>query len=262
VTGTAFSLLPIPLYDAIAGPTAGSFVARSWDNAMAVFAIVLVVQYLDTSRLNAERRRVEATLDAEVARAQLQQLRADLNPHFLFNSLNGVAALLRDDPREAERMLKILSELLHRSSSWLESEITLGEEVGFAARYLEVQKMRFRDRLAVVIDVPPHLHDVRVPPLILQPLVENAVVHGIARLLRPGTVSVTAAAVDGALRLDIRDTGPGFSVAADDRKSIGIPNTRERLRLIYGERQSLTFGRDGDGCFVTTVMLPLRKAAA
>lgn len=260
---------PAILYTAIADrasiPTIredlGQFLATSaLTGAYAAFVIVVVANYLRTVRENFARQQAEAELDAKVVRAQLQQLRADLNPHFLFNSLNSVLALVRDEPREAERMLRILSDLLRRSFLWLDREITLREEMAFVAGYLEVQRMRYGDRLSVAMDVPPQLEHVLVPPLILQPLVENAVVHGVARLPQDGHVAVFARADADQLILTVRDSGPGFDPAHTRSSSIGVPNTRARLHLMYGDAQSLAFRRERDG-FVAEIALPLAARA-
>ena len=222
--------------------------------------VVLASQYLTLSGENAARTHAAAALSAEIARARLRQLRADLHPHFLFNALNAVASLLRDQPEEARRVLRILTELLDRSFRWSEQEIRLSEEVGFAARYLDVQRIRFGRRLSVAIDLPAELEDCRVPPLILQPLVENAVLHGVAPFTSGGEVVVEARGDGEWLHLQVCDSGPGLAALPRDRPAVGIAHVRERLRLVYGERQELRL-RQAPAGFTATVTIPLSRMA-
>ncbi|HEY0139353.1 MAG TPA: sensor histidine kinase [Thermoanaerobaculia bacterium] len=224
--------------------------------------IVIGAQYWMLSSENAERLRAEAGLAAEVAQARLRQLRADLNPHFLFNTLNSIAALLNDHPKEARSVLRVLSELLQRSNEWwLKREILLSEEIGFVARYLEIQTLRFRDRLSVTIDVPPSLARALVPPLILQPLVENAVIHGVAPFPGPGTIRIEASRDGDCLKVSIRDSGRGLQRPAKSKPGVGIANVRARLRWMYGERQQLNLATEPDG-FSVSVIIPWSTESA
>lgn len=213
-------------------------------------------------RTNEEQRRNAAELVTETSRIQLQQLQAQLEPHFLFNTLNCVAALINQDARRAEITLGQLSELLDRSLCWQgETEITLEDELSFVSRYLEIQTLRFRDTLESSVDSPPLLGRALVPPLILQPLVENAIVHGVLRRSGRGSVSVHAEVRDEQVLLEVRDTGPGFPAGREPERGIGISNTSARLKLLYGDRQSLTFRHSG-GRFVARVELPVKWAPA
>lgn len=224
--------------------------------------IVIGAQYWMLSSENAERLRAEAGLAAEVAQARLRQLRADLNPHFLFNTLNAIAALLNDHPKEARSVLRVLSELLQRSNEWwLKREILLSEEISFVARYLEIQRLRFRDRLSVTIDVPPSLARALVPPLILQPLVENAVIHGVAPFPGPGTIRIGASRDGDCLRVSIRDSGRGLQRPAKSEPGVGVANVRARLRWMYGERQRLNLETERDG-FSVSVIIPWSTESA
>jgi hypothetical protein len=224
--------------------------------------IVIGAQYWMLSSENAERLRAEAGLAAEIAQARLRQLRADLNPHFLFNTLNSVAALLNDHPKEARSVLRVLSELLQRSNEWwLKREILLSEEISFVARYLEIQRLRFRDRLSVTIDVPPSLGRALVPPLILQPLVENAVIHGVAPFPGPGTIRIEASRDGDRLTVSIRDSGRGLQRPAKSEPGVGIANVRARLRWTYGEQQQLNLKTEPDG-FSVSVVVPWSAESA
>jgi len=229
-----------------------------YDGPFLVAFIVCTVQHLDTRAENARRRRDAAALKAEVARVQLQRLRADLDPHFLFNTLNAVAALIGRQPERGEAMLAAVTELLARSVDWRErTEVPLSEEVRFVERYLDIQKMRFGMRLRTHVAIAPDVMNVPVPPLILQPLVENAIVHGLASMPAGGELELTARAESGCLRIDVRDTGEGLPWHTHVPGGIGIENIRARLGLLYGEEHSLDFRRDGD-YFVASLIIPIR----
>ncbi|HYR28881.1 MAG TPA: histidine kinase, partial [Thermoanaerobaculia bacterium] len=232
-----------------------------YDGPFLVGFIVCTVQHLDTRAENARRRRDAAALKAEVARVQLQRLRADLDPHFLFNTLNAVAALIGRQPERGEAVLAAVTELLGRSVDWRErTEVPLAEEVRFVERYLDIQKMRFGIRLRTRVAIAPDVMGVPVPPLILQPLVENAIVHGIGSLPLGGELELTARAADGCLRIEVRDTGEGLPAHADVAPGLGIANIRARLQLLYGAEHSLAFRRDGD-YFVASLTVPIRALA-
>ncbi|HYH08316.1 MAG TPA: histidine kinase [Thermoanaerobaculia bacterium] len=237
---------PILLRDYFSGLS--PLAVTAYDHMILHSLIVIAAQYWRLSSENAERLRAEAGLAAEIAQARLRQLRADLNPHFLFNTLNSIAALLNDHPKEAKSVLRVLSELLHRSNEWwLKREIPLSEEISFVERYLDIQRVRFRDRLSVTVDVPPSLAGALVPPLILQPLVENAVIHGIAPFPWPGTIRIEASRGGDCLKISIRNSGRGLQRPQKPEPGVGIANVRARLRWMYGERQQLTLAIEPDG---------------
>ena len=230
--------------------------------------VIGIGNFLRLEREDAARRRAEARLEAELSEARLRQLRADLHPHFLFNTLNAVAALLHDDPATAEQMLGKLRELLRASVASEESrEVPLSQELEFIARYFDIQKMRFGEKLTTAIRVAdPGLNDAAVPPLLLQPLVENSIVHGIARRRDGGAVAVDVDAVNDDvgrwLRLQVSDNGPGCpSENIFTGGSVGVPNAVARLESLYGSDQSLRYERRGDA-FVVEVRIPLRAAVA
>jgi len=171
--------------------------------------------------------------------------------------------LVHDDPAAADRMIARLSTLLrHSLDNTGASEVPLREELGFVASYLEIEQTRFEDRLGVAWDVDPAALDARVPHLLLQPLVENAVRHGIAPRGAPGVVRISARRDDGLLRLEVRDDGVGFPVGPSDmpRRGVGLPNTRARLVQLYGERHTFEVRGADEGGTVTTVTIPFRRA--
>lgn len=200
-------------------------------------------------------------LEAQLAQARLRALEMQLHPHFLFNTLNAITALIRtgDNP-SAVRMIAGLSELLRlaldRSN---EQEVPLREELDFLERYLAIERVRFRDRLRVETDVDPEALDVRVPSLVLQPLVENAVRHGIARSATAGLVRIEAARDGDALRIRVIDDGPGPSRGEGSTDGVGLRNTRARLDQLYGGAHRFELRSAGTGGTVAELTLPWRR---
>jgi two-component sensor histidine kinase len=178
-----------------------------------------------------------AALETQLARAQLQALRTQLQPHFLFNTLNATAELIHSHPQTAEEMILRLSALLRSTLESRETQdVSLGEEIELLKKYVEIQQVRLGDRLSVEWDVPAETLCARVPSLLLQPLVENAIEHGIAPSRRHGRMVVRAHRDNGTLLLQVRDDGPGWngSLSSAARKGIGLANTESRLRHLYG----------------------------
>jgi sensor histidine kinase YesM len=201
-------------------------------------------------------------LEANLVQAQLQALRMQLQPHFLFNTLHAVAALMEDDIKAARRMIARLSELLRLTLEQSgQPEVTLEQELEALTRYLEIEQIRFQDRLQVALKVAPETLAARVPQLILQPLVENAVRHGIAMLSSAGKIEISAARQDGMLELRVRDDGPGLpDGGAVFKEGIGLANTRARLEQLYGlEHRFEMSNADGGGLLVTLAM-PFQSA--
>ena len=206
----------------------------------------------------------EAELQRLAREAEIRALKAQINPHFLFNTLNTVNALARDDPEAARSVNARLGDLIRYSLESCEREgATLGQELDFVRGYLEIEKARLGDRASFSVEIAPGLEMVRVPPMILQPLVENAVRHGVASRPRGGTVAMTLESMGDRLRVRIRDDGPGIGDRTKDellREGIGLRNVDERLQRLYGGEASLTIeGQGASGCTVTLV-LPLRGA--
>jgi two-component system LytT family sensor kinase len=200
-----------------------------------------------------------AQLAAQLAEAQLQALRMQLHPHFLFNTLNSIATLIHKDPDAADRMTARLSELLRLT---LENvgvqEVRLSQELEFLERYLAIERTRFSDRLVIRIEVAPDTLDASTPYLILQPLVENAIRHGIAPRSSPGCVTVSAARVGGMLLLEVKDDGPGIHSGAPSKNGIGISSTRERLEKLYGNAHRFELSNPQEGGLSVKLAFPLR----
>jgi LytS/YehU family sensor histidine kinase len=199
--------------------------------------------------------------DEQLARAELRSLQMQLHPHFLFNTLNAVSAFVRTDPDAAERMIARLSHLLRLALDRVGvPEVSLEEELRVLRTYLEIEQVRFEDRLTVEWRVAPDARQARVPHLLLQPLVENAIRHGIAPSAAPGTIEIVAERRDGALRLAVRDdgVGPGGGV----REGVGLSNTRTRLRQLYGARQRLEVRGGPERGFEVAIELPFAAERA
>ena len=193
-----------------------------------------------------ERERHAERLAAQLAGARLAALRAQLQPHFLFNALGGIAELVHRDPDAADRMLLRLSQLLRFALHDGDASVTLAHELAALEPYLDLEKMRYGERLTIVVDVDAGARDARVPKLLLQPIVENAIRHGIAPRSTPGTVTIRARVDDAVARVDIEDDGVGL--AHGFVFGIGLGNTRARLAELYGAAASIDLdGAPGRG---------------
>jgi signal transduction histidine kinase len=206
------------------------------------------------------RERETALLQTQLAEAKLSALHAQLNPHFLFNTLNAVSSLVERDPRGVRRMIARLSELLRYTlDAGTEHEVVLSQELSFLERYLEIMQIRFQDKLEIDIQIGDAARDALVPSLILQPLVENAVKHGVDKIAGPGKIAIRARREVDQLVLTVSDNGPGPSrVAKLDDAGVGLANTRERLQQLYGSAQSLTLAEAPDGGTIARIVIPYR----
>ncbi len=208
-----------------------------------LYAAILAIHYtLESNRRLAQRETETARLNEQLTRAQLDALRRQLEPHFLFNALNAIAGLVREGRNDAAvSMIAGLSDLLRRVLEVSEKqEVSLGEEMEFLETYLEIQKMRFADRLQLSVNVPAEFMSARVPSLILQPMVENAIEHGIGKRAAGGIISVGAARDNGQLTLSIYNDGPGLPEDGEQlRAGVGISNVRARLLSLYGSACAL-----------------------
>ena len=217
---------------------------------------------LERERQIAEQAVHASRLESQLADARLEVLRGQLQPHFLFNTLNAVSALIDDDPAQARRMLTRLSELLRMAlDAMRDPEITLAREVEWLEHYVELQRVRFESRLDLEIDVEPGTLGARIPPLLLQPLVENAIEHAIEPRPAGGSIRVEASRMDGRLRLAVVDDGPGPS--SQEAHGIGLRVTRDRLAAMYGADASVSLRtRDDRAGAVALIELPFRSAHA
>jgi two-component system, LytTR family, sensor kinase len=201
-------------------------------------------------------------LEAQVAQARLGALKAQLQPHFLFNTLNAIIVLVRQQKgRQAEETLARFSDLLRAVLADLEAqEVPLSRELEYLRLYLSIEQVRFSDRLRVEIAVPPELLDAAVPHMALQPLVENAIRHGVGRRASAGEISLQAARVGDSLHVVVRDDGPGFQATGSGGMGLGLANTRARLRQLYGDAAELRSADAPGGGAMVTLILPFRIA--
>ena len=222
-------------------------------------ALVGVAYALDYRR-DAERRTIAAAqLETRLVEAQLQALRHQLQPHFLFNTLNTVSALMRTNVEAAENVLDQLGDLLRMTlRADGRQEVPLHVELEILEKYLQIEQARFGDRLAVSTAVPPEVMNALVPSFLFQPVVENAIRHGIAPHGHPGRVDIVVARVDDRLKIEVRDTGAGVSLDPV-RPGVGLTNTRARLERLYGTAQSLVLANRPQGGCSVSITLPYRR---
>ena len=212
-----------------------------------------------------ERERAAERLAAGLTEARLQALKMQLQPHFLFNTLNAISALIPPEAKPARRMVARLGDLLRIALEHEETqEVTLREELAFLQPYLEIEQARLENRLTIVMEIAPETLDARVPHLLLQPLVENAIRHGIAPRIEPGRVEISATrgANDRFLHLEVRDDGPGMARAdhARTRKGLGLANIRSRLEQLYDGEHRFELDDHPEGGVVVRIYLPFRRA--
>lgn len=250
---------PLPLPD-------GSSLRR-WPAVLDALACVALLGLAHAGvyhRRYRDREQQAAAMQARLNEARLHALQAQLHPHFLFNTLNGIATLLRRDPAAAEEMLTSLSDLLRIALSGSDRQtIPLREELDFLDRYLAIQQMRFGDRLRSEQTIAPDTLECLVPALVLQPLVENAIRHGIEPSGRPGCVRVTAACTAGELALTVEDNGLGLAPLAQEKPGtgLGLSNVRERLMALYGDTHTFRLEQPPAGGAIVHLRIPIRGPA-
>jgi two-component system LytT family sensor kinase len=223
--------------------------------------IVLVAHAVAYYRRFRERQLRASQLEAQLAKARLQALKSQLQPHFLFNTLHSISSLMLTDVPSADKMMSRLSDLLRMSFEDSDTHVTtLGRELEFVSVYLEIEQIRFEDRLNVVFDIAPDTLDAEVPHLLLQPLVENAVGHGISRISSGGKIRIAASHDERALHLLVRDNGPGLGNrdAPSSKAGLGLKATRERLETLFGNAQTLEVRSPAEGGAEAFVRIPFR----
>ncbi len=235
---------------------------KTWHfNLLIYWVIVAVSQAFDYYRKYRERELSAAELEKQLAQARLQTLQMQLNPHFIFNTLNAISALMHQDVELADKMLVQLSDLLRAA---LENsdfhEVSLRQELEFLNRYLEIERIRFGSRLTVQMRVSPETLEAQVPNLVLQPLIENAIRHGIAPHAKPGHIAVNADRANNTLILEVSDNGEGPVNLEKIEEGIGLSNTRARLQTLYNGAHNLELSNAPGGGFSVKLTIPFRTS--
>ena len=241
-------------------PLSASKVGSDLLSDFVVYVAVLAIAYVLDSKDRIARQQTEAArLNEALSKAQLYALRRQLEPHFLFNALNAISGLVREERNDdAVSMIAGLSDFLRRVLQDSDrQEVALGEEMDFVQKYLGIQKVRFADSLKVDIQVPDELLSAQLPPLILQPLAENAVKHGIAKRSQGGTIRISARRSDTMLNLTVYNDGPKHR--AGPNSGIGISNVRSRLQRLYGDKFQLSIRDEGSDGVEVCVSVPFRQ---
>jgi two-component sensor histidine kinase len=247
--------------------TLNALLANRTHYNLAVYALIVCAWHAwDYYRKFREREAHAAQLAGLLAQTQLQALRMQLNPHFLFNSLNAVSSLMLKDVVAANKMIVRLGELLRLTLEKSDQqEVSLKQEIEFLRRYLEIEQIRFGERLQLKIDVDPSTLNAAVPNLILQPLVENAIRHAIEPQETTGQIELRSLRDNGSLVLQVSDNGPGLTretASAETRERIGLNNTRERLRKLYGDAQQFELIGNAGGGVTARLSIPFHVASA
>ncbi len=242
----------------------GRFIVGNFSEAIGVYLLIALAAYAFSYYRRYQQGELNRLhLEAQLSQAQLQALKMQLHPHFLFNTLHSISALLSRDTELARKMITRLGDFLRLT---LENagthEVTLLQEIEFLRCYLEIEKIRFEDRLSTRIEVAPQALSAKVPNLILQPLVENAIRHGIAGRSTPGLVEIQAKQQNGMLRIRVQDNGPGLPAhrTSDDliKKGVGLANTEARLDRLYGATHRLDLSNSPGGGVIVTLEIPFR----
>lgn len=230
-------------------------------NQLLVYLAVLAAGFArEFFRRDQRRQQQAAQLQAQLAEARLDALRMQINPHFLFNTLHAVSALVERDPGGVRRMIARLSELLRYTiESHATDEVPLREELAFLRRYIEIMEVRFQGRLRVEMKIDDDTQDALVPNLILQPIVENALEHGVNRAAGEGRIEIAARRDGKRLLLTVRDNGPGLDTL--NESGVGLANTRARLAQLYGTEAALTLTNAEGGGTIAAIALPYHEGS-
>jgi signal transduction histidine kinase len=246
-------------------PNSLRFAIGNYTEGMGTYFLIVFLAFAYSYYQRYRQGELRATrLEAQLSQAQLQALKMQLHPHFLFNTLHSISALLHRDTEGARKMITRLGDFLRLT---LENsgtqEVTLQQEMEFLRCYLEIERIRFQDRLTTRVEVDPDALDTHVPNLILQPIVENAIRHGVATRSTPGEIEIRAKQEDGFLRIRIRDNGPGLpmnrSTESLFKKGLGLANTQTRLDRLYGARHRFEIANDPAGGLAVTLLIPAER---
>ena len=245
------------------GPFLHHWLHKLYNNLLSdliLYGVILLVScMLDSQQRLATQRTQTAKLNEQLSKAQLNALRRQIEPHFLFNTLNAIAGLVREKRNDAAvNMIAGLSDFLRRVVRDSDrQQVPLAEELEFAEKYLDIEKVRFAERLQVSVNVPADLFPAQVPSLILQPMVENAVKHGIAKRVQGGAIRIAAFRSNGKITLSVYNDGPSLPVDWETASSgVGISNVRTRLQGLYGDEFELSLNNEDVGGVKASLSIP------
>ena len=250
-----------PLDKPLTFESISNFVIGNFSEGIGIYLLIALTSYAYSYyRRFREGQLIALQLEAQLSHAQLQALKMQLHPHFLFNTLHSISALLNKDIEAARKMITRLGDFLRLTLENSGSqEVTLKQEMEFLSCYLEIERIRFQNRLVTRMDLGDRTLDAKVPNLILQPIVENAIRHGIAPRSTPGLLEIEAKQLDGMLRIQIRDNGPGLPehpTSQNHFKGLGLANTETRLKRLYGADHLFDLTNDPAGGLVVTLEIP------
>jgi two-component system LytT family sensor kinase len=235
---------------------------RIHSNVISYLAVAAAGHAFEVYRRYRDRELHASQLETQLARANLHALEMQVQPHFLFNTLNSISELVHHDPEAADLMIAQLGDLLRMTTDGaMRQEVPLVRELDFVGAYLEIERTRFQDRLSVKKQVDADILDCLVPNLILQPIVENAIRHGLSPRVAPGTLTIMARRVDDHVRITVRDDGRGLPAAELRHERVGIGNTRSRLRQTYGDAHRFEIADAPGGGTLVMIEVPYRPAA-
>ncbi len=246
----------------------GRFVVANFSEGIGIYLLIALTHYAFSYYSRFRESQVKTLrLEAQLSQAQLHALKMQLHPHFLFNTLHSISALLNKDTDAARKMITRLGDFLRLTlENSGDQEVTLRQEMEFLSCYLEIERIRFQDRLVTHLDVAQQALDAKVPNLILQPIVENAIRHGIAPRSTQGLIEIEAKQRNGRLRIQVRDNGPGLSAHRTSenvfKKGLGLANTETRLAQLYGSAQSFQLSNNPEGGLVVTLEIPFHRDGA
>lgn len=270
---TVFVVATQVAFDALLKPPDSAFHHFTWpalirsiesiaDTGALIYWVIILFEHTSVYYRRYQRGLVDSSrLQAQLAKAQLQALKMQLHPHFLFNTLHTITALVHEDPDLAEKTITRLSELLRLFlATSMIHEVPLAEELRILGLYIDIEQTRFEDRLRVHEEVPSGLRDAMVPNLVLQPLVENSIRHGLGKRAEPGRICVSAERLDDTLMLRVVDNGVGLqpNPARQHLPGMGLAITRNRLKTLYGDSQSLELRNIESGGAEVVITLPFR----
>jgi sensor histidine kinase YesM len=236
-----------------------------FDYGAMIYWLILLISYATNYYRRYREGEVKSSkLQAQLAQAQLQALKMQLQPHFLFNTLHSISALVHKDPGAADKMIARLGDFLRLTLENAGSqEVTLHEEIEFLKCYLEIERIRFKERLTVQMNIDPQTLDARLPNLILQPIVENAIKHGIAPRTEPGIIEIEARRFPGLLHVQVTDNGPGLpsngNMGRIVKEGVGLANTEARLQQLYGSLHRFDLANTSKGGLTVILEIPFKE---